>query len=435
MKRLASMPPLLAGCGSAEAPTDATSGPGAGGSSQVATSTEVSSTPGTTGGSEVGSGAADGGGGGGGVAHCNFDDGSPERIVQIASNYQTSLAVSSRGRVACWGMSNYGECLGAAALTPRVIEPAWIPELRCIKQADIDFVAFSVDQDGGVQAWGTEYGWEFGDGPGNPGGAPATVLLPAPAAVVWSGGYGGQALLADGTYVWGELSETERWDTPQRWPMDPQSQLFRRAATLCRLDGDGRATCRGKNTLGNVGDGTFEPRDDFVEVATEERFSALALAGGFTCGTTLGGALYCWGSNSQAQLGVGIFPPSPTPDNEQERSIPTPTRVALDDVMMVDLDVEGGCALDGGGVVSCWGANRYQRYDSGADSAIYATPVEVPDLSPAQQISVGTDVVCALKTDGSVWCRGNPECRGFHFGDEPPDGAAAPMHFDFEAPL
>jgi alpha-tubulin suppressor-like RCC1 family protein len=73
----------------------------------------------------------------------------------------------------------------------------------------------------------------------------------------------------------------------------------------CALTAAGEAYCWGRNTYGQVGDGTRTDRSAPVRVQARERFVALRASGSHTCGTTASHRNVCWGYNIDGQLGDG----------------------------------------------------------------------------------------------------------------------------------
>jgi hypothetical protein len=86
----------------------------------------------------------------------------------------------------------------------------------------------------------------------------------------------------------------------------------------CGLTATGAAYCWGSNSNGQLGTGTiggtFVPAGPVSGGLT---FVSLSAGGSYTCGVTPSGAIYCWGANASGQLGDGT---------QTDRA--TPTRVA-----------------------------------------------------------------------------------------------------------
>ncbi len=264
----------------------------------------------------------------GGGPRCSVDDGTAEHIVALSVGGTVSLALSSRGRVACWGVNDYGECgPGLAGSLP--VEPVWIPGLECVKQIDTDFTSFALSDTGGVWAWGTEIQGELGDGEGmsGPFATPVPVLLPGTAKRVASIRSGGKAELGSGTALWGNVGWEGTFDTPFLWDLPPGSQVFATGNRIYEIDASGKARGKGDNNRGELGDGTLVDRLDFVEVDTEARFRTIFTELWMACGLTTDGELYCWGENYQGSLGVAT----------KENNVKTPVKLSLSNVTDVDL--------------------------------------------------------------------------------------------------
>lgn len=129
-------------------------------------------------------------------------------------------------------------------------------------------------------------------------------------------------------FCWGNGRNGQMGDGKQflrYWPKVPvaSSLSFMRVSTggshVCAETTNNRVYCWGVNTDGELGDGTTTKRLVPVAVAGGRFFDQVSAGltyypnGGHTCAKTSTGAAYCWGSNSQGQLGDGTTTSRPTP--------------------------------------------------------------------------------------------------------------------------
>ncbi|MEZ4681267.1 MAG: hypothetical protein R2932_44340 [Caldilineaceae bacterium] len=125
----------------------------------------------------------------------------------------------------------------------------------------------------------------------------------------------------------------------------------------------------------------------------------VALGRYHTCLITPAGGVQCWGRNSDGQLGNGSEVPSSTPTNV--------TGLASG-VLTVALGAEHSCALHQSGVAFCWGSNQYGQLGDGSTEQ-QSTPVAVTGASFRGSVLVaGANHTCALLilNGGTVQCWG-----------------------------
>jgi len=123
----------------------------------------------------------------------------------------------------------------------------------------------------------------------------------------------------------------------------------------CGLTADGEAFCFGENTQGQLGDGTFD-EDPLgsppVPVATSIRFTDISAGSLHTCAVTADGEVYCWGADSLGQLGDGNAPGEPSKKNVPSRTVPVSSFVKF---TTISAGRFLSCAVTDRETAFCWG--------------------------------------------------------------------------------
>ena len=107
-------------------------------------------------------------------------------------------------------------------------------------------------------------------------------------------------------------------------PAPPFTSIEAGVSHTCALTEDGRAWCWGLNEYGQLGTGAPDAcvfageyripcASGAVPVATDQRFTILAVGYYHSCGLTDAGAVWCWGLNDRGQLGDGSTTTRATP--------------------------------------------------------------------------------------------------------------------------
>jgi alpha-tubulin suppressor-like RCC1 family protein len=165
----------------------------------------------------------------------------------------------------------------------------------------------------------------------------------------------------------------------------------------CARKSDGTVWCWGRNTQGQLGDGTNTNRLTPVQVLGITGAQVLAVGGSHTCLLGGAGGVRCWGSNQFGQLGDGA-----TSDRNAPNLVPQLTA----DAVSLGAGSFHSCATKTDGSAWCWGYNLNGRLGDGT-VANRSSPVQVLGFSSGiARISAGGHQTCAVKTDGSVWCWG-----------------------------
>jgi alpha-tubulin suppressor-like RCC1 family protein len=142
---------------------------------------------------------------------------------------------------------------------------------------------------------------------------------------------------------------------------------------------------------------------------------ALAAGADHTCALLPGGSVDCWGSNVEGQVGVGSLTGPRRCNGSPCAAVPLPVRGLTAAATAIAAGDAHTCALLAGGAVACWGSNADgQLGDGDADGPQHcgAAPcataaVMVRGIANATALSAGGDHTCALLAGGSVACWGS----------------------------
>ena len=121
-----------------------------------------------------------------------------------------------------------------------------------------------------------------------------------------------------------------------------------------------QAFCWGQNSQGQLGDGTRTDRLAPVHVhAGGVQFRQVtASGGGHSCGVSTDNLAYCWGLNNEGQLGDGTF-----------STRLTPVRVAGEHAFRaVDAGTDHTCGATRSDLGFCWGSNAFGKLGDGTFS-------------------------------------------------------------------
>jgi alpha-tubulin suppressor-like RCC1 family protein len=162
----------------------------------------------------------------------------------------------------------------------------------------------------------------------------------------------------------------------------------------CAITQTSDVYCWGPNSDGQVGDGTTVDRVTPVRTTGDLKFATITVGHYHTCGLDINGALYCWGSNADGQVGRGG-------DSR------VPVHVApLKSFTSVDAGGSHTCAIATGGGAYCWGANYAGQVGDGVIGGPVTSPTPVVGGLRFSALSAGNHHTCGLTTDGALYCWG-----------------------------
>jgi alpha-tubulin suppressor-like RCC1 family protein len=187
----------------------------------------------------------------------------------------------------------------------------------------------------------------------------------------------------------------------------------------CAINGSGSVWCWGYGNYGELGNGSTFNYPYAKPVLTAAGSSQLtgvdqmSVAEDHTCAHKTDNTVWCWGSNSEGQIGVGT-----SSSSNPSYLYPVQVTSLMNQALQVSVGQNVSCAVDSANDVWCWGYNYYGQIGQGSTSTTtYTSPQQVltaaggSALSGVSKVVVGayySDSVCAMKSaDGSLWCWGS----------------------------
>lgn len=249
-------------------------------------------------------------------------------VTKVAAGSQAACALTSDGRVFCWGDGARGQ-LGnggtADSLVPTPIDTSGVLTGKTIVDITATTNAMcALTSDGLIACWGDN---DFGQ-------------------------------LGNSTYALDQVSPVLFTNLGALAGRTPTALSVGGFATTCAILDDGSAACWGSGTYGQMGNGTsgaavirnpIPIAVDMTGVLAGKRISSMTIGAYHVCALTSDRTLSCWGRNSQGQLGIG---------NLTDQTVPvlvtTSGVLAGLTASAIAAGGESTCAIASGGVF-CWG--------------------------------------------------------------------------------
>jgi alpha-tubulin suppressor-like RCC1 family protein len=175
----------------------------------------------------------------------------------------------------------------------------------------------------------------------------------------------------------------------------------------CALTVAGAAYCWGNNTNGQLGNGTTIASGVPVKVAApaSTAFTQIAAGGSGTCAVTTRQLVYCWGQPAGATS--SSISPAPALVSNALRAV------------QISHNSINDCAIDAAGAALCWGNNVGGQLGTG-DTVSTVVPKAVVGGLPFKSITVSLFATCALQSSGAAYCWGSNNLRSLGVAGVPP---------------
>ena len=192
----------------------------------------------------------------------------------------------------------------------------------------------------------------------------------------------------------------------------------------CAIASDDRVYCWGYGiSFGDLGNGTFSQSNVPVAVSTSgvlagKTIKQITASDFHTCAIASDGEAYCWGGNTDGQLGNN----STNQSNVPVTVLPPQGAIPLLGGQFKQISAEGGnrtCAIAYGDRAYCWGEGRYGGLGNNSTTnsrrPVAVSMSGVLAGKTIKQISSGAYRTCVIASDNQIYCWG----RNNHgqFGD------------------
>jgi len=328
---------------------------------------------------------------------------------QVSAGVSHTCGVTTDDRAYCWGYNFAGQLgngeSGSDAQSSRPVAVSGTLRFRSVSAGA--FFTCGLTTGDLAYCWGYNNSGVLGDG--------TTIQRVRPVAV--AGGRKFRQISAgsdhacalnfyDRLFCWGNNGSGALGDgtttnrlTPTR--VRPTSLLFRQVsageAYTCGVTPGNRAYCWGKNTNGQLGDRSKTGRLNPVAVYGGLSFRQVSTLWRHTCGVTTGNQAYCWGHNGLRQLGDGSDWP--------RRLKPVPVLGGLQ-FSRVSVGYGDTCGVLVNDRAYCWGSNGSGELGDGTRDS-HPTPVAVVGGHEFRQFDTGADHNCGTTFADVAYCWGD----------------------------
>ncbi|MBI3071759.1 MAG: hypothetical protein HYY84_06475 [Deltaproteobacteria bacterium] len=321
----------------------------------------------------------------------------------------------------CWGVNSSGQ-LGDGTFTLRNVPTNVLPGTTWVGVALGASRTCATRTDttpNSLWCWGGNLNGQLGDGTTTNRTTPTQVTGTNWANAIKGGvGHTCATRTDNSLWCWGKNSDGQLGDGTSGTAQTTPRQLVQEAGTTwtavangggylgpglhgCASRSDGTLWCWGLNTNGQLGDSSYGNRDNPTQVATPvaagTTWPSVSVGNSHTCALRSDNTLWCWGLNSGGQLGDTTI---------IDRN--TPTQVAGTIWASVSAGYLHTCATKTNNTLWCWGQSQYGRLGNGVNTAsANSTPIQITADTNWASVSAGQNHTCARRTNNTVWCWGS----------------------------
>ncbi len=176
----------------------------------------------------------------------------------------------------------------------------------------------------------------------------------------------------------------------------------------CGLARNGEAFCWGLNVSGELGIGStdVQPHPVPTRVTGGQRFAFMSVGSTHSCGLTSSGEAFCWGSNQYGQLGTTTTEMC-GPSTNRFPCSSSPVRVSGDlTFRSIHAGPSSACGITTTHQAYCWGLNSEGQLGSGTSISHTPTPIPIAGGHNFALVDLGGSHGCGITTSGETYCWG-----------------------------
>ena len=269
-------------------------------------------------------------------------------IKQMSVEFSTSCVVASDNRAYCWGSNKNGQLGNGSTADSRVpvaVNTSGVLVGKTIKEVTTGgFHTCALDTSSKMYCWGL-------NSSGRLGGGLTSILSNVPVAVNMSGALAGKTI----------------------------KQMSTGYSSTCAIASDNRAYCWGSGNNGQLGNGSTADSRVPVAVNTSgvlvgKTIKQILAGGDHGCVVASDDKMYCWGLNNNGELGNNSSVNSSVPV-----AVNTDGVLAGKTIRQMSAGFSSTCAVDSGYGIYCWGYNSNgQLGNNSTNNSRVPTYVYVP---------------------------------------------------------
>jgi alpha-tubulin suppressor-like RCC1 family protein len=172
--------------------------------------------------------------------------------------------------------------------------------------------------------------------------------------------------------------------------------------SACGVRTTGRLYCWGDNTQDQIGRGSdVASYGTPVEVSPGfANWTAVSVGGQHACARRATGQLYCWGSDAFGQVGDG--------GTNANRDVATLVAGGISDWTAVSAGARHTCGRRANGRLYCWGSNGSGQVGNLTENSLWLQPKLVAGgITDWTAVSAGEAHNCGRRANGQLWCWGS----------------------------